>query len=155
MIEEQNYIQDNGKKLTCGVLIENDKGEILIGHCTGKQDLLAWDIPKGCMDDGESPREAAIREVREEIGIDLSNETLVDLGKYSYNAKKDIWLFWVKKNINPETLECKSYFVDRWGREQPEINGYKTTPKTELHDCYLPLQKVIPKAFEYLEKLGV
>jgi 8-oxo-dGTP pyrophosphatase MutT (NUDIX family) len=36
-----------------------------------------WDIPKGKIEAGENPREAAIREIREEFGLqslDITNE---------------------------------------------------------------------------------
>lgn len=46
-----------------GVVINPEK-EVLLIHRRGK-----WDLPKGKLDPGESPREAAVREVSEECGI--------------------------------------------------------------------------------------
>lgn len=43
----------------------NLTGEILMIHRLGK-----WDLPKGKIDAGESPEEAAVREVQEECGIE-------------------------------------------------------------------------------------
>lgn len=41
----------------------------------------AWDLPKGKLDDGESPRQAAHREVSEEVGIDRDDlRVTADLG---------------------------------------------------------------------------
>jgi len=45
---------------------------------------MVWSMPKGRVEEGESEREAALREVREETGI--SGEIEVELGdiRYSY-----------------------------------------------------------------------
>lgn len=52
-----------------GIVLLNDKGEVFIGR---RSDVKheAWQMPQGGMDQGESPREAALRELREEIGTD-------------------------------------------------------------------------------------
>jgi ADP-ribose pyrophosphatase YjhB (NUDIX family) len=47
-----------------GGKVHNAKGEILFIHRLGK-----WDLPKGKMEEGETPEQSAIREVEEECGI--------------------------------------------------------------------------------------
>ncbi|GAO44358.1 NUDIX hydrolase [Flavihumibacter petaseus] len=47
-----------------GGAVWNDQQQLLFIHRRGK-----WDLPKGKWDDGESIRECAVREVREETGI--------------------------------------------------------------------------------------
>ncbi len=49
-----------------GGVVENLNGEILFIHRRG-----SWDFPKGKLDLGESPEEAAVREVSEECGIPM------------------------------------------------------------------------------------
>ena len=53
---------------SAGVLITNPSGEVLVLRTTYKPE---WEIPGGLVDRGEHPHAAAMREVREEIGIDL------------------------------------------------------------------------------------
>jgi 8-oxo-dGTP pyrophosphatase MutT (NUDIX family) len=48
-----------------GGLVKNEKGEILFMFRRGK-----WDLPKGKLDPGESLEDCAVREVREETGVD-------------------------------------------------------------------------------------
>jgi 8-oxo-dGTP pyrophosphatase MutT (NUDIX family) len=47
-----------------GGIVENDEKKYLFIYRNGK-----WDLPKGKMEKGESPDETAIREVKEECGI--------------------------------------------------------------------------------------
>ncbi len=47
-----------------GGVVDNGSGSILMIHSRGH-----WDLPKGHVEMGESGREAALREVREETGI--------------------------------------------------------------------------------------
>ena len=54
------------------MVIQNEKGEILIGKRTGSHAPL-YSIPGGHLEQGETFEEAAIKEVREETGLIISN----------------------------------------------------------------------------------
>ncbi len=58
------------KRMGVGVLILNTKDEIFIVKPSYKDH---WTTAGGVIDENESPRNACIREVKEEIGIDLKN----------------------------------------------------------------------------------
>lgn len=47
-----------------GGFVRNDAGELLVFFRRG-----SWDMPKGKIDPGETPEQAAIREVQEETGV--------------------------------------------------------------------------------------
>jgi putative (di)nucleoside polyphosphate hydrolase len=49
-----------------GVVLLNPDGKVWIGRRTDTED--AWQMPQGGIDQGESPAEAALRELEEEIG---------------------------------------------------------------------------------------
>jgi 8-oxo-dGTP pyrophosphatase MutT (NUDIX family) len=55
------------KRLIAHVLIRDDAGRALLCDTYFKPD---WELPGGIVEPGESPRRAAVREVREELGID-------------------------------------------------------------------------------------
>ena len=63
------------KGLIVHTIISNDQGEILILQRSKKNDVLPeyWDVPGGTLGDGENPEVGAIREVKEESGIDITN----------------------------------------------------------------------------------
>lgn len=48
-----------------------------------------WQLPKGLIDSAESPESAAIREVREEAGIDAEIVSLIEKVEYWYQATRD------------------------------------------------------------------
>ena len=47
-----------------------------------------WQLPKGIVDQGESTEAAALREVREEAGVDTSPLSLIDKTEYWYYDKR-------------------------------------------------------------------
>jgi 8-oxo-dGTP diphosphatase len=52
--------------VSASVIVLNDNNEILL--MKGRR---GWEMPQGCVEEGESIRQAAIREVKEETGIDI------------------------------------------------------------------------------------
>jgi 8-oxo-dGTP diphosphatase len=56
------------------IILENDKGEFLLALRDNKPGIPFpdhWDLIGGHVEDGETPEEALIREVKEELDIDL------------------------------------------------------------------------------------
>jgi 8-oxo-dGTP pyrophosphatase MutT (NUDIX family) len=49
-------------------------------------DPARWQLPKGLIDRGETPESAAVREVREEAGVEATPAALVDKAEYWYQA---------------------------------------------------------------------
>jgi RimJ/RimL family protein N-acetyltransferase/ADP-ribose pyrophosphatase YjhB (NUDIX family) len=62
------------KRLIAQGLILNSANEILLCELTYKQE---WDLPGGVVDPGESPACAVVREIREEMAIEVSPKSLV------------------------------------------------------------------------------
>jgi ADP-ribose pyrophosphatase YjhB (NUDIX family) len=54
-------------------LIFNGDGEILLCH---RRDIDAWNLPGGAVEPGESPWKAAVRETREEVGLEVEVDRL-------------------------------------------------------------------------------
>lgn len=50
-----------------GVMLINDEGLVFVGKRID-QTMEGWQMPQGGIDDGETPEEAALRELEEEIG---------------------------------------------------------------------------------------
>ena len=53
-----------------GIVLLNRHGEVFVGRRIDIPSVPAWQMPQGGIDPGETPREAALRELKEEIGTD-------------------------------------------------------------------------------------
>ena len=79
-----NYIGDLRKiighdmimTVGCGVLVENDKGQLLLQK---RSDTGEWCVPGGALEPGETYKEAAARELFEEVGIQVKELELFGL----------------------------------------------------------------------------
>jgi len=111
------------KLITCGVLLLNTSGELLLGHATGGR---YWDIFKGIGDPGETARQTAVRELQEECGLVVEADTLHDLGLFSYRPEKDLQLYAsLIERIDPSQCRCTSFFRDAHGKLRPEMDAFK------------------------------
>lgn len=141
------------KKIVTAAIVMIDKdGNILAGHATGRKMDTGWDFPKGCVDKNEPHIHAAVREMREETGInlwDIKDAQILDLGIFPHNKEKDIhiYLYQVDNFPNLDELKCTSYF-ELDGKQIPEVNAFKIISKEERH----LFNKVLHNKFEIIDK---
>jgi 8-oxo-dGTP pyrophosphatase MutT (NUDIX family) len=94
-----------------GVLVRKspEGPEVLLASRRTRRGELVWGLPKGLVEEGESPEEAALREVREETGH--SGVIREPLGEVSY------WFVWdgdrIRKNVH-------FFLMDESGEEPGE-----------------------------------
>lgn len=134
------------KVTSCGVIIVNANNPTQILGCkpfNKKENRV--DIPKGKIEEGESQVEAAIRETREETGIDLSNVELKDLGLFKYRPEKDLYLFTCTLEIDLSTLKCESTFLVG-ERKCPEVESYEWIDIDSIRErFYVSLGPILEK----------
>jgi putative (di)nucleoside polyphosphate hydrolase len=121
------------KKVSSGVIVTNGK-YILVGHVTGEPRWIC-DIPKGRVEPDESFLQAAIRELKEETGLEAESDILVPMGVHAYTKNKDLALYlWVVTEL-PElaSLFCASrYSAD--GESHPELDWFAYAPWSDLEE---------------------
>lgn len=69
--KEENIRWQNSlptKRVAAGVLLWDDQGRVLIVKPNYREE---WNLPGGIVDEAESPLDAAVREVEEELGLKL------------------------------------------------------------------------------------
>ena len=110
---------------TSATLLLTNFDVVLFCHPYGA-DNYTWSLPKGIIDENETPLEACIREVKEETSLDISKYVLKDIGFIEYLKNKNLHLFILKVNILPEinTLKCFSNFIGKDGKEYPEVDNF-------------------------------
>lgn len=72
-----------------GIMLLNDLGEVLVGRRNDVPDE-EWQMPQGGIDAGEDPRIAALRELKEEIGIDSAEIIGESRGWLSYDLPEEL-----------------------------------------------------------------
>jgi ADP-ribose pyrophosphatase YjhB (NUDIX family) len=76
--------------VAAGALFLNGAGDVLLVHPTYK---ATWDIPGGYVERGESPAAACRRELREELGLEVSSRRLLAVDWAPADAEGDKLLF--------------------------------------------------------------
>jgi len=73
------------KSMAAGALFWDENGRILLVNPTYKE---PWEIPGGSVEAQESPRQACIREIKEELGLDWQPERLLCVDYVSQQPDK-------------------------------------------------------------------
>ena len=96
--------------LSAGILLHrrrDGRTEVLLGHLGGpfwaRKHERAWSIPKGVVEDGEEPVDAARREFVEELGVPVPDGPLVDLGTVR-QSRKDVRIWALEADLDPASI---------------------------------------------------
>ncbi len=148
---------------SAGILLFRHAGgateaEVLLVHPGGpfwaKKDQGAWSIPKGELEEGEEPRECALRELEEELGspFALAPDDLIELGTVRQKSGKVVHGWAAEGDFDPATLRSNSFSLQwppRSGveREFPEVDRAEWLGLDEAR------RKIIPAQADFLDRL--
>jgi predicted NUDIX family NTP pyrophosphohydrolase len=147
-------------KVSAGLLLyrrKNGELEFLLVHLGGpfwaKKDDGAWFLPKGEVNPGEDEQAAALREFREETGLDVHPALeLVSLGTVKHKSGKLVHAWALEGDCDPSAIHSNTFEVEwppRSGKEQtfPEIDraAFFTQASAE--------KKMHPTEFEFVPRL--
>ncbi|SRR6266481_2271125 len=106
------------KGLIVHTVISNNRGEVLLIKRSKNNDVFPeyWDIPGGTLEDGEDPSQGAIREIKEETGLSIS----------------DVKLFFQKSNV--DTQKNKQFIILIFHANSSETN---IVVNPEEHDAHV------------------
>jgi 8-oxo-dGTP diphosphatase len=105
-----------------GVVIRRSTGglDVALAARRTRKGELAWGLPKGLVEPGEEPSDAALREVREETGLEAA--ILESLGEISY------WYVWegerVRKRVAFFLMEETGGDISQHDHEMEEIRWF-------------------------------
>ena len=73
------------EKVAAGGIVVDEEGRVLLVHRAHYDD---WSFPKGGVDKGETIEQAALREVREEAGLECEIVRQLSISRYFYTTRK-------------------------------------------------------------------
>ncbi|MEE1032454.1 MAG: NUDIX hydrolase [Ruminococcus sp.] len=103
------------------------RGKILTLYKSYKNKYEGWVLPKGTMEPGEDFQDTAIREVREETGVQASIVKYIGKSQYTFTVPEDT----VEKEVHWFLMEANSYYSKPQREEYFVDSGYY-----KFHEAY-------------------
>jgi len=142
------YAQLPKKQTGTAVLFFNSKSELLIVKPNYKE---GWLVPGGAIEDRESPLQGAIREVKEEIGLDIPELKLI--GVY-YRTGNEIFGDSLKFIFSGGVLNDSQITEIKLQKEELEMMEFVPTEKA-LSLLSTSLKKSLPACLEAIKNKTV
>lgn len=119
--------KQNNRPIVWGVAgaLINEKGELLLAERPPDKTMAGvWEPPGGKIEAGETPEQALVRELKEEVGIDVQEEDLEPLIFLSYSYDSLLVEFPPSKSFH---LVMPIYLCQRWTGTPHGAEGQKLT----------------------------
>lgn len=142
-------LSDNEHIAVGVIFIQNSKGEFLIQK-TSKEKGGEYTSTGGHIDSRETPLESIKREVKEELGLNVDNDNIVELGYLLYD-RPIRFMFYLKKDVDIQNLKLQQEEVER-------VEFMSVDKIKELIEQGLMLTshaKIFNKVLEYLEQTEI
>lgn len=145
-------------RYSAGILLYRFVGEratVLLVHPGGpfwrKKDLGAWSIPKGEIDEGESPESAALREFEEETGV-RPRGSLVPLGDSVQAGGKRVIAFALEGDLDPVRIESATFQLE-WPPKSGRQESFPEVDRAEWFTFEAAREKVNKGQIVFLDRL--
>lgn len=139
---------DLGYRPCVGMMILNEVGNVFVGQRIDNPGE-AWQMPQGGIDEGEEPQDAAMRELKEEIGTanveiitqtddwlryDLPENLVGVLWKGRFRGQEQKWFVMRFKGVDSE--------IDI-ATPDPEFNAWQWVPMVRLPELIVPFKRAL------------
>ena len=129
--------------------------EVFLAHPGGpfwkNKDAGAWTIPKGLVDEGETPLVAAQREFYEETGI-LPEEPFLPLGEIRQKAGKRVHAWAWEGDADPETV-TSNVMETEWPRGSGRLIRFPEVDRCAWFSAAEAREKLNSAQAELVERL--
>lgn len=142
---------DIRKQISSGGVIFRRRGDDIEVALISVRTSRAWCLPKGLIDKPETPAEAALREVREEAG--LNGKIIADLGHISYWYVINNDRVKVHKTVHFFLMEYLSGSTDDHDHEVEEARWYLIGDALNTV-TYKNEKDILKKAMHMIEEMG-
>ena len=140
-----DYEAMSKKRMTASALFLNEQGNVLIVKPTYRPD---WLLPGGLVEEGESPRQACTREIKEELNIETPLDKLLCVEYLSDDTRQteSIQFVFYGGLVLKSQIPCIIL-------PEPELSEYRFSPREEALQLLSPkLAKRLPYCFQALKE---
>src|SRR5437764_10668635 len=127
------------REVSAGCVVYRKSDGVIEVALIQPHDRKAWALPKGLIEQGEPPEQAAQREAREETGLSGTIVGKIDTIKYSYTAK------WEKPSVR--VFKIVTFYLLKYTEGDPSQHD-REVDRVE----WFPIGKAISTATYPLEK---
>jgi len=145
------------KKTTAGLLLYRrcPELEVFLVHPGGpfwtRKDAGAWSIPKGEVEDGEDPLQAAKREFTEETGFTISGE-FRSLDPLKQPGGKIIYAWAIEADCDPGQIRSNSFSLE-WPPKSGKIQHYPEVDRAAWFNISEARNKILVGQIGFIEQL--
>jgi putative (di)nucleoside polyphosphate hydrolase len=143
-----------------GIMLLNREGQVFVAK---RIDMTseAWQMPQGGIDDGETPRQAALRELMEETGTDKAEILYESPNWFTYDLPENlIPIIWGGRFRGQQQRWFAMRFTGNDSdinieTEHPEFNEWQWTAMEKLPDIIVPFKRELYQALvdEFKDKI--
>lgn len=144
--------------LSAGVLlhrVRDGRREVLLGHLGGpfwaKRHEHAWSIPKGVLEVGEEPRDAARREFVEELGVPVPEGPWLDLGSVR-QSKKDVQVWAVEADLDPDVVVPGTFDLE-WPPNSGTMQAFPELDRVAWFSLADATEAIVKAQADFLRRL--
>jgi len=144
--------------MSAGILMyrRGDGGlDVLLVHPGGpfwrNRDLGAWSIPKGELNDGEAPEQAARREFAEELGIKATGR-LRPLGQVRQRGGKLVLAYALEGTLDADAVRSNEISIE-WPPRSGRTISVPEIDRAEWFPLALAREKILASQQPFLDRL--
>ena len=127
------------------IFIQNSKGEFLIQK-TSEQKGGEYTSTGGHIDSGETPLQSIKREVKEELGLNVDNDDIIELGYLLYD-RPIRFMFYLQKDVDVKSLVMQTEEV-AYAEFMSKEEIKKLIQQGQMLESHA---KIFNKVLEYIE----
>ena len=135
-----------------GVVFRKEDNEIYVAIIS-VGDKSRWQLPKGLINSGESAESAAIREVREETGVETEMIEPIDKIEYWYYSQNRGKYVRFHKFVHLYLLQYKSGDIRNHDRQEVNEARWVKIDKAYSMLAFKSEKQIVKKAKEMIEEL--
>jgi len=139
------------REISAGCVVYRKSGNIAEVALIQPRDRKAWSLPKGLIEDGETPEVAAQREVREETGLLGDIVGRIDTIKYSYTARWESPPIRIFKIVTFYLLHSTGGDPSQHDREVDRVEWFPLD-YAMAHATYAQEREILRKANDLIQK---